>query len=194
MIKKTKKKVKGAIKGSSFERDICKKLSLFISEGSNTDYFWRTAGSGARWTVRNKKGLETYGQYGDICSTHPDSKFFTDIFCIELKSYKDINIWGLITGSNNIIEDWWFKLNHNALELEKIPVLIVKQNNKPILWISDSVFKDSIESLNNIINYKLSSFIDDKEIYFYEFNDIITLDITAFNECFNMKFKKPKKN
>jgi len=39
---------------------------------------------------------------------------------------------------------WWDKANKEAKELEKIPVLIIKQNNKPILWISNLEFRDKM--------------------------------------------------
>lgn len=72
-------------KGSAFEREICKKLSLWWSKGKRDDIFWRTAGSGARATVRHKRGNKTYGQYGDIQATDPIGQKLVDVFSIELK-------------------------------------------------------------------------------------------------------------
>jgi hypothetical protein len=58
-------------KGSSFEREICKKLSLWFTNGANDCVFWRSSNSGGRATVREKVGKKTQGQYGDIACIDP---------------------------------------------------------------------------------------------------------------------------
>ena len=72
-------------KGSSFERQICKTLSLWWTHDRNDDIFWRTAGSGARAKTRSKKSLKTFGQYGDIQATNPIGQPLIDFASIELK-------------------------------------------------------------------------------------------------------------
>lgn len=72
-------------KGSSFEREICKKLSLWWSDGQREDIFWRTSGSGARAKTRSKKGQSTFGQAGDIQATDPIGQPLIDVCTIELK-------------------------------------------------------------------------------------------------------------
>lgn len=72
-------------KGGEFERAKCKELSLWWSEGERDDVFWRTSGSGARATVRAKRGKTTFGQSGDIAATHPDGLPFLGVFNMELK-------------------------------------------------------------------------------------------------------------
>lgn len=72
-------------KGGSFERDVCRQLSLWWSSGRTDDLFWRTAGSGARATTRAKTGKKTAGHHGDITATTPEGKPLTDKFAIELK-------------------------------------------------------------------------------------------------------------
>lgn len=47
-------KTNSKIIGSSFERKICKLLSLAISNGTRTDLFWRTPSSGAIGSQSNK--------------------------------------------------------------------------------------------------------------------------------------------
>lgn len=75
----------GKKKGSQFERDICKELSLWWSKGKRDDIFWRTAGSGAMATFRRKKSKNTFGGNGDIQATDPIGQDLMDIFTIELK-------------------------------------------------------------------------------------------------------------
>jgi hypothetical protein len=90
-----RKKRKGSQKGSAFEREICKRLSLWFTDGDRDDIFWRTAGSGARATRRGKK--TTFGQYGDIQATDPIGQPLIDAFTIEVKKgYNKLSIQDLI--------------------------------------------------------------------------------------------------
>lgn len=79
-------------KGSSFEREISKALSLWWSHGNNDAIFWRSTTSGARATQRRKNGLKTKNQNGDITATDPIGQDLLNITTIELKkgynSYK----------------------------------------------------------------------------------------------------------
>ena len=87
----TKKKQKGGNpkpkqgKGSSFERHICKQLSLWWTENKRDDVFWRTSTSGARATTRNKKNKSTFGQHGDIQAIDPIGQSLIDLCTIEIK-------------------------------------------------------------------------------------------------------------
>ena len=72
-------------KGSAFERAICRQLSLWFSKGAHDDWFWRTAGSGARAKVRGRKGQRTIGHGGDICSTCSEGEPLIQLLCIECK-------------------------------------------------------------------------------------------------------------
>ena len=55
----------GKAKGSSFEREIARILSLWWSKGTRDDIFGRTMSSGAWGTQRAKAGKSTFGQYGE---------------------------------------------------------------------------------------------------------------------------------
>lgn len=72
-------------KGSDFERDVCRRLSLWWSGGKDDDLFWRTAGSGARATSRGKKGKGTTGHYGDVAATSHEGAPLLDLLTFELK-------------------------------------------------------------------------------------------------------------
>lgn len=75
----------GNKKGSSFERKICKQLSLWWTDGERDDVFWRSSQSGGRATQRAKKGKTTYGSYGDIAAVDPYGEPLLKLFTIELK-------------------------------------------------------------------------------------------------------------
>jgi hypothetical protein len=93
-------------KGSGFEREMCKKFSLWWTNGTRDDIFWRTAGSGARATTRfRKSGKSTYANSGDLLAVDPIGKPFTDIFTVEMKrGYKSWSIMDQIDCSKKATE------------------------------------------------------------------------------------------
>lgn len=76
---------RGGLKGGKFERDLCRLLSLWWTEGKHDDVFWRTAGSGSRAKTRSKTGRRTFGQEGDIQAVHPVGRPLLDLLTIEAK-------------------------------------------------------------------------------------------------------------
>lgn len=72
-------------KGSIYERQICRKLSLWWTNNSRDDVFYRSDSSGARATSRNFRGRKTSGQYGDVAASDPVGEPLIDLFTIELK-------------------------------------------------------------------------------------------------------------
>jgi hypothetical protein len=76
-------------KGSGFERQIAKQLSLWWSEAvegtPREDIFWRSTTSGGRATCRAKQGKQTAGSYGDIAVVDPIGLPLLRVFTIELK-------------------------------------------------------------------------------------------------------------
>lgn len=73
------------LKGSSFEREICKSLSLWFSEGASDAIFWRSSQSGGRAKTRSKSGKKTFGSYGDIAAIHPSGLALTQTAILECK-------------------------------------------------------------------------------------------------------------
>lgn len=72
-------------KGSPFEREIARKLSLWWSNGIAEDWFWRTQASGSRATNRAKQGKTTANGYGDICPQNGEAQKLLNDFVIEAK-------------------------------------------------------------------------------------------------------------
>lgn len=77
--------MRGRGKGSQFERDLCRLLSLWWTAGEREDVFWRTSQSGGRSTTRAKKGKKTFGQCGDIQATDPIGRPLLEVVTIEAK-------------------------------------------------------------------------------------------------------------
>lgn len=123
----------GKAKGSAFERETCRFLSLWISNGARKDIFWRTAGSGARNTNARNRGETLAYQGGDIGASDPMAYKFLDKFSVEIKFYRDIRLQALLFGGTSKLPDFWNQCKLDASQEQKEPMLIVKQNNMPVL-------------------------------------------------------------
>lgn len=123
-------------KGSSFERQICKELSLWWTKGKRDDIFWRTSGSGARATVRKKSKLQTFGQTGDIQATDPLGQPLIDLCSIEIKrGYSKFTIADMLDKSPTAaLQEWekWMMQAESDRELSKAYswLLITKRNRR----------------------------------------------------------------
>ncbi len=88
-------------KGSQFERDIAKKLSLWVSNGERDDIFWRTASSGGRFTQNKNKTLANSA--GDVSYLDEIGKPLLDRFIIECKvGYNKTRVLDILFKKNEI--------------------------------------------------------------------------------------------
>ena len=124
-------------KGNSFERFVCKSLSLWITNGKKADCLWRSAISGGRATVARKRG-ELVRQAGDICSVSPEGHSLTDVYYIECKSYKDLRLDSFVFGKGPLAK-FWKETIAQANHYQKKPMLIAKSNNVPILVLTRDI-------------------------------------------------------
>ena len=157
-------------KGQDFEREFCKLLSLWISNGLEDDHFWRTSGSGARATVRRKKGMDTKHQKGDVAPvTEFAKKFLTDNDVIELKTgYRYLTIRDFFTVSNTLV-DWLIKLSK-----ETDSWMLVHRNRRTTAFVS-AEFLNKFSTPIRIPyfiwkNYDVCKY----SIYVFDFNDLLT--------------------
>lgn len=119
-------------KGASFERECCRLLSLWVSRGKYTDCLWRSAMSGGRSTVAQKKGLKLGAQAGDISAVRTEGHKLTDKFAIECKHYSSLELLGVLTGKGRLLK-FWHEIGRVAQSHNKEPMLIAKQNRTPTL-------------------------------------------------------------
>jgi len=172
----------GKSKGNAFERKICKNISMWWSGGERDDIFWRTHSSGGRYTQRQKQDKMTYNQEGDITNTHPQGLDFIDNVIVECKHYRNINLWGIITGSKNKLIEWWDKLKDTAEKENKIPWLIVKENNKPILLITDDT-TFLFRFCEKECKPKVTFLYNETPLYMYLFEDILKTVVDNTPTC-----------
>ena len=125
----------GKDKGSGFEREICEFLSLWISEGTRKDVFWRSASSGGRSTIAlaHGKGAIEYAA-SDIAPVHPLAYRLLDLFAIECKFYGDLHLQDLpFPDRVSNIATFWKQVQKDSASVNRQPLLVAKQNRKPIL-------------------------------------------------------------
>jgi hypothetical protein len=119
-------------KGSSFEREVAVKLSLWISGGSRKDLFWRTAGSGAMFSV-NKTSHES--QAGDISAIDPLGHALLHKWVIECKRYRKIGLDSFLYNTGSTLNTFWEKHVILAKSVNKLPLLIFKEDRKSTLVV-----------------------------------------------------------
>jgi len=127
----------GSNKGSGFERKICKQFSLWISKGVRDDIFWRTAGSGARATNRRRRGKATCNSEGDMGCLDAEFSWLTDSVLVECKrGYNSWRIDDLLLPKIPKGSVWriWERLVEDARRSNKLPLLVLKQDRRPILF------------------------------------------------------------
>lgn len=127
----------GKQKGASFERDVCRHLSLWVSSGTQEDVFWRSAMSGGRATVGQRRGKLHAAQAGDISAVHEIGMFFIGLFMVECKAYKNLDFIGLLKDTGKLYQ-FWAKAKAEATRYGKFPLLIAKQNQQPVMACLDS--------------------------------------------------------
>jgi len=112
--------------GNNYEREIAKKLSLWITENDRDDVLWRENSSGARATTRKKQGKDSI-QDGDFVATVLEYEWFTKTFYVDSKCYKEFN--PIIINEKNIksnsIFNQWVKVCNDCPD-NKVPVMICK--------------------------------------------------------------------
>lgn len=188
----------GARKGSAFERSICTQLSEWVTDGKDDAVFWRTSGSGARATVRRRKGKETVNNEGDIRAESPDGAWLTDTFCFELQSVKSLDILGFLyktsLGRYDFLEHW-IKCMRDAEATHKYPFMVTKVNRgKVLVFTSEDAYHllagsgldcDKVINLHQYMNqfYTIKEgaryseqMIGPQYIYGFLFSDFLELD------------------
>ncbi len=181
------------IKGGNFEIEISKTLSLFLSNNQRDDLFWRSHNSGGRYTTRFKQGKDTHSQSGDITYTHPDAEMFMNIFSIECKHYKNINLWSLIKEiEGESLLSFWKQCVNDSKKSCKLPILLAKQNHKPILMCTNN----TLSSLLCRIDFfpKLVSKLNDDNINIYIFDEFLKLDINKFKLIIEQIYELTKRD
>jgi len=169
-------------KGGNFESLIAKKLSLWITEGESDDVLEKNSGSGSKQTIRAKQNKDIRSSTGDIGIASGEGAEFCELFSIECKHYKSINLWSLITGAADGILTFWEQAKKNASLTGRHAILICRQNWRPILFVCLEEISDILTSLG--VERRLHC----EDLHIFRFDDVIK---TSY-ENFIQKIRKLK--
>jgi hypothetical protein len=126
-------------------------LSEWISGGEHKDLFCRSPASGAKATIHFKLGTMYSDQAGDIIATGEKGFGLTSKFFLECKHYGNLNLEGFIYKTKSGLPEFWTKACKEAKEHNKLPMLIARQNNKPIILCLNTtgleLFQEYIEPI-----------------------------------------------
>jgi hypothetical protein len=122
-------------KGSAFEREVCKRLSAWLTDGVRPDIFWRSAMSGGRATIARKRGVEVR-QAGDITAVAPEGHALTDRVYIECKHYKDLQLDSFVVKGIGMLATFWERTCKEAGARHREPWLIARQNRVPTVLVT----------------------------------------------------------
>ena len=143
----------GKAKGSSFEREIARILSLWWSKGTRDDIFGRTMSSGAWGTQRAKAGKSTFGQYGDLQALDPIGQPFITTCCVELKigygKWCILDAFDRARGTNpQTFESFLIQAQCSAEKTGANPVLIFKRDRKEVMMVYPLHLQHQIEEMS----------------------------------------------
>lgn len=159
----------GKQKGAAFERAVCKKLSLWVSNGKYQDCFWRSAMSGGRATLAQKKGERLDAQSADISAIRDEGLALCQLFSMECKFYASLDFESMFRGEagKKTINYFWTKLVQQC-GLTKHPMLIAQQNR----WEPIVVLTQRGAMLLGMLGKEFAIF-PDHDAYFYSFDEFL---------------------
>lgn len=177
-------------KGSSFEREICRSLSLWWTKDDpepSDAVFWRTSNSGGRATVRGKAGKRTRNHYGDIMAVDPVGQPLIDFITWEIKrGYSRCSLADLLDSPPKAAKQEWQKWIEQASKAADDAgalywaIIARRDRREPILVLPERL-ADSFESsiiYGNISFYRhLRLTVGDRVIH--------AVPLTVFTESFD---------
>jgi hypothetical protein len=122
-------------KGKNFEREISKKLSLWLTNGEDKDCIWYTKSSGGRATRRRKANEHNKRHdFGDLGPDDPKTNYFFDVFGFELKTgySKGKKKWDMLDIIDSqqklpIFYSFWSQCQLDCEESKREPIVIFRR-------------------------------------------------------------------
>lgn len=160
----------GSIKGSEFERLICKELTIWLTNKKKPYAFWRMPASGALATLHENQNLS-----GDIIGLTEEAKYYTNKISIECKTgYPNTSVWQHFKNIKNFgIKQFWKQCVSDALLAEKMPMLIYRRRGKQIIvGIKREDYNKNKRLLSKLVSMSIKFKNDElPEIIFFGFVD-----------------------
>jgi hypothetical protein len=168
----------GKAKGAQFEREVCKALSEWITNGKHQDVFWRSAMSGGRATVSHRKGTRLKAQEGDLSAIRREGIPFLNRFVVECKSYRDLSIKSFmqeeVTNQESALGFW--------------RTLLKVKGKRPMLVMKESRFLDTMVVLDSGGAMDLN--ITDIHLAYFPLHDVRIILFSDFLDAAEFKVKR----
>lgn len=174
-------------KGGSFEREISKTFSVWLTGIEKPYQYWRQIGSGGLATIHE----EMRGASGDIRALTPEAEFLTDCFSIEAKTgYPRCNFWQAFKKIKGFdIKDFWIQCCHDAFAADKKPMLIYRKKGKSIIVGFQPIDGCNFEDLLNIdLPFVWVKFIKNIELVNQDLIDKFGIDQNFMNNLPDVLF------
>lgn len=167
----------GHAKGAAFERDVCRRLSLWVSGGKHTDLFWRSSLSGGRATVAHKRG-GLVRQAGDICAVVPEGHALTDRIFLECKHVRSLDLESFLLRDKGVLAGFWRTAVQEAAKYEREPLIIARQNRcKDIIVFRQASLQAIVPTFTG--TYILSSKLGQGAVEIRMFEDLLAVPFTG---------------
>jgi len=179
-------------KGSRFERDVAKQLSLWWSGGQRDDIFYRSSSSGARATCRAVKNKNTANSAGDLSYLDASGKPFLECVAVEIKAgYKGATIPKIFSAKKPELYDFFDQAQESAIQANVPGWLVIhKQDFQPTMvymnsWLFDRYFGmdvidvglDNLKFPSPLLFIRIS---DDRLVLCFKFDDFLKFDPSRF--------------
>lgn len=177
------------VKGGAFERDISRKLSLWWTNNERDDIFWRTSTSGARATVRARKGKTTAGSVGDISLLDVIGKPLLDACSIELKrGYKTWSMMDVLDkkkDKNSTFEEFIIQSERERVDANTPYFMLItrRDGRKSLVTIPHSFFVKLTTIIPKPIQFtciETSIRIPDNDSTYPKANVYVTMNLDDF--------------
>ncbi len=167
--RKVRRKGSGNAKGASFERALCKQLSLWWSGGESDDHFYRSPQSGGRATTRSKKG-QFSSEVGDIRASTEFGRKFTDLITVEAKvGYPNLNLQhAVFDNPKSEFWDW----------VEQAIAAANRANRWWLIWKQDR--RTTVLFLHHLVSQELGLTLPQMLLYSPRTGTIAAFDIEYF--------------
>lgn len=164
-------------KGAEWERAVCKRLSLWVSNMTREDIFWRSAMSGGRATFATRKGREAdevSAQAGDISAISSEGELLIKLFFIECKNYASLKLETLVYGTVGLSHIYWDEPLAQAKKYGKLPMVVAKESyQNPIMMTT----KEGYDKLNKALKpghtFHIHAIYPQMGMYVVSFRDVL---------------------
>lgn len=166
------KRGRGKQKGAAYERDVCKKLSLWITKGHRLDCFWRSAMSGGRATIAHGRDVR---QCGDITAVSTEGYSFASAWFVECKHVKHLALDSFLVKGVGPLRKFWDTALRESRRHGRAPMIIARQNGWP----------DIVISKHNHVAHWAEPLLT---LHSYGLQGKYSIDITLFSELLKVSY------